>query len=121
MMNPKNILIIIRQAPFSSTLPAAALDILLTAAAFEQELTLLFMGEGVLHLLSEQNATASGMRNISKALTSLELYDVEQIFIEEGALNSRQLENEKLVLQLDTLSLSQIAESIEKADQVFNF
>ena len=35
-MTPKNILIIIRQAPYSSVLPASALDVLLTAAAFEQ-------------------------------------------------------------------------------------
>lgn len=120
-MAPIKILIIIRQAPCSSTLPAAALDILLTAAAFDQELTLLFMGDGVLHLVSEQNANGSGMKNISKALPSLGLYDVDQIYLEESALNSRKLESENLVMQLPTLSLSQIADSIEKADQVFNF
>ncbi|MDG2091573.1 MAG: sulfurtransferase complex subunit TusC [Gammaproteobacteria bacterium] len=120
-MNPKNILIIIRQAPYSSTLPAAALDILLTAAAFEQNITLLFMGDGVLHLLSEQNATSSGMRNISKALPSLELYEVKKIFLEESALHKRKIENEELVMPLATLSLPEIAEVTEKADQVFNF
>ena len=120
-MKPKNILIIIRQAPFSSTLPAAALDILLTLTAFEQSITLLFMGDGALHLLSEQNAAGSGMRDISKALSSLELYDVNKIFIEEAALQNRKLENEELVISLETLSLPEIAVSIEKADQVFNF
>lgn len=120
-MKAKKILIIIRQAPYSSTLPAAALDILLTAAAFDQELTLLFMSDGVQHLLSKQNASDSGMKNISKAIPSLELYDVDQIFLEEGALACRNLESENLVMQLEALSLAQIAEYIEKADQVFNF
>ncbi|MDC1436042.1 sulfurtransferase complex subunit TusC [Gammaproteobacteria bacterium] len=120
-MTLKNILIIIRQAPYSSLLPGAALDVLLTAAAFEQPITLLFMGEGVQHLLSAQNSTGSGMKNISKALPSLELYEVDQVFMEKDALANRKLENEKLVLQVESLSLNQIADAIEKADQVFNF
>lgn len=120
-MKAKNILIIIRQAPYSSTLPSAALDILLTAAAFDQNITFLFMGDGVLHLLSQQNSTGSGMKNISKALPSLELYDVEKIYVEEEALIYRKLKNEELVIPLESLSLAEIAESIEHADQVFNF
>ncbi len=120
-MKAKNILIIIRQGPFSSILPAAALDILLTAAAFEQKLTLLFMGDGVLHLLSEQNATGIGMKNISKALPSLELYEVNQVFLEKDAITNRNIQNEKLVMPIAALSLNQIAESIENADQIFNF
>ena len=120
-MTPKNILIIIRQAPYSSTLPAAALDILLTAAAFEQTLSLIFMGEGVQHLLSSQNSIGSGMKNISKALSSLELYEVDQVYVEKDALLQRNLQNENLVMLPETLSLTQIAETIEKADQVFNF
>ncbi len=120
-MTPKNILIIIRQAPYSSLLPSAALDFLLTAAAFEQTLTLIFMGEGVLHLLDSQNSTGSGMKNISKALSSLSLYEVDQVFMEEEALTRRKLQNKNLVMEIDELSLSQIAEVIEQADQVFNF
>ncbi|MBN4076012.1 DsrE family protein, partial [Gammaproteobacteria bacterium AH-315-E17] len=91
------------------------------AAAFEQSLTLLFMGDGVLHLLAGQNAAGSGMKNVSKALPSLELYDVDQVFFEKGALQNKNMDNEKLVLQPAGLSLSQIAEAIEAADQVFNF
>ena len=120
-MTPKNILIIIRQAPYSSVLPASALDVLLTAAAFEQTLTLLLMGEGVLHLLSAQNSTGSGMKNISKALPALELYEVDQVFMEKDALANRNLQDEELVMRVEALSLKQIAETIEKADQVFNF
>lgn len=120
-MTSKNILIIIRQAPYSSSLPAAALDLLLTAAAFEQALTLLFMGEGAQHLLSEQHAAGSGMKNISKALPSLELYDLDKVFVEKDALLNRKLQDENLVMPVEVLSLTQIADIIEKADQVFNF
>ncbi len=120
-MQPKNILIIIRQAPYSTLLPVAALDILLTAAAFEQTVSLLFMGDGVLHLLDNQNVANTGMKDISKAISSLELYDVEQIFYEATALASINLKTEALVFQAEALSINQIAASIENADHVFNF
>lgn len=121
VMQPKNILIIIRQAPYSTLLPVAALDILLTAAAFEQTVSLLFMGDGVLHLLDKQNVANTGMKDISKAISSLELYDVEQIFYEATALASINLKTEALVFQAEALSINQIAASIENADHVFNF
>lgn len=120
-MQPKNILIIIRQAPYSTLLPVAALDILLTAAAFEQTVGLLFMGDGVLHLLGNQNVEDSGMKDISKAIPSLELYDVDQIFCEATALARKNIKPDALVFQAEALSINQIAASIENADHVFNF
>lgn len=120
-INSKKILIVIRQAPYSSPLTTAALDILLTAAALEQTITLLFMGDGVLHLLNEQNATSSGMKDISKALPSLELYGIHKVFYEKDALINKKLHHEKLVMQVESFSLEQIAETIENSDQVFNF
>lgn len=120
-MQAKNILIIIRQIPYSSQLPVAALDILLTAAAFEQTVSLLFMGNGVLHLLDNQHVEDSGMKNISKAIPSLELYDIEKIFYDESALTRKKIKNGDLIFQATPLSLTQIAAVIEDADQVFNF
>jgi tRNA 2-thiouridine synthesizing protein C len=120
-MKAENILIIIRQAPFSSSLPDAALDIVLTAAAFEQKVALLFMGDGVLHLLDKQDAGKSSMKNISKALPSLELYDVELVYCEEAAFIDKNIKTEELVYQPEFLSLTQIAIFMEEADQVFNF
>ncbi len=120
-MNTKQILIIIRQTPYSSTLPAAALDVLLTSSAFEQDVSLLFYGDGILHCLDKQNADGTGMKNISKALPSLDLYDVEKIYYVEDSLTSRKLKQDSLLIQAEPVSTRQLAEFMEQADQVFNF
>ncbi len=120
-MMQKKILIIIRQAPFASTLPNAAMDIVLTAAAFEQELSLLFLGAGVLHLLPGQNSFETGIKSISQALPSLELYDVKRVLFEENALVQRGFKTNQLLMLSEALSRQQILKEIEQADLVFNF
>jgi tRNA 2-thiouridine synthesizing protein C len=117
----KNILVIIRQAPYSSTLPAAALEVILTAAAFEQELTLLFYGQGVLHLLADQQTDKSTIKNISRALPSLELYEVRRIIADAKALRNNGLQSEELLLPVEPYSPQQIARLIAESDQVFNY
>lgn len=121
MIAPQEFLIIIRQAPFSSLLPAAALDILLTAAAFEQKVTLLFSGDGVLHLIPDQQAKGTGMKNISQALPVLELYDVKNILVDGDALLKRNVRLQDLLMKAEAVSLNKIAKICEKADQLFNF
>ncbi len=117
----KNILVMIRQAPYSSTLPAAALDVILTAAAFDQELTLVFYGQGLLHLLPEQQADKSAVKNISRALPSLDLYGVRRILVEAEALQSNKLQPGDLLLAVEPFTRQQIAGLIAEADQVFNY
>tara|TARA_R110000772_G_scaffold172303_3_gene284158 strand:- start:460 stop:825 length:366 start_codon:yes stop_codon:yes gene_type:complete len=121
MILPQKFLIIIRQAPFSSELPAAALDIMLTAAAFEQKVTLLFSGDGVQHLIPDQNAKGTGMKSISQALPVLELYDIKKILADHEALLNRNLHPQNLLLNAEPVSMAEIAAACENADQVFNF
>ena len=116
----KNILVIIRQAPYANSLPAAALDIVLTVAAFDQEITLLFSAQGVWHLQSNQHAASTGMKDISRALPSLELYEVKRIVADAEALAARGLAADELLMPVALYSPQQIAAAISAADQVFN-
>lgn len=116
----KNILVIIRQAPYVNSLPAAALDIVLTAAAFDQQITLLFSGQGVWHLQPDQHAASTGMKAISRALPSLELYEVKRIVADAEALAARGLAADELLMPVALYSPRQIAAAISAADQVFN-
>lgn len=116
----QKILVIIRQAPYSSVLPEAALDIVLTAAAFEQEVSLLFFSQGVLHLLAQESTDSSAMKNISRALPSLELYEVNNILLDREALQANALQEDELLLPAKLLNPVEISAAITAADQVFN-
>ena len=79
-------LIVFRNPPYSDSLARAGLDLALAAAAFEQPLSVLFMGEGVLQLLSDQDTSDLGVRNLGKTLASLPLYGVETLHVDARSL-----------------------------------
>ena len=70
---------VVRHSPYGSSLARASLDVALAAAAFEQPVKLLFMGDGVLQLLPEQDSRAIGQKNIGRLLSSLPLYDIDMV------------------------------------------
>ena len=82
----KSQLVVIRQTPYGSSLARASLDVALAAAAFDQAVALLFLGEGVLQLLPDQDSTAIDKKNIAKLIASLPLYDIESIYVDAAAL-----------------------------------
>lgn len=83
---PGSLLITLRQSPYGHSLSRAGLDLALAAAAFDQNVALLFLGDGVLQLLPDQDAGAIGLRNQGKTLASLPLYDVETVYADATAL-----------------------------------
>jgi len=83
--NKKSLLIVVRRSPYGSSLARASLDVALAAAAFEQPISLLFMGDGVLQLMAEQESQAIGVKNIGRLLASLPLYDIESVYVDGEA------------------------------------
>jgi tRNA 2-thiouridine synthesizing protein C len=82
----KQLLVVVRHSPYGSSLARASLDVALAAAAFEQPVKLLFMGDGVLQLLPEQDSQAIGQKNIGRLLSSLPLYDIDMVYADAEAV-----------------------------------
>ena len=59
----KSLLLLIRHSPYGSSLARASIDVALAAAAFDQAVSLLFVGDGVLQLLPEQRTEQQGVQN----------------------------------------------------------
>lgn len=103
----KRLLLLIRHSPYGSSLARASIDVALAAAAFEQAVSLLFVGDGVLQLMPEQDSAAHGVRNLGKLLSSLPLYDIEQVYVDAEAAQRYQLDLASA--PLDTLALDRQA------------
>lgn len=85
----KKILVLIRSAPYGSTLAKDAIESALTAAVFGQTVSVLMMGDGVFNALRSQVAKGSGFKDTSAMLQSLPLYEIEDIFLCKESLFSR--------------------------------
>jgi tRNA 2-thiouridine synthesizing protein C len=96
--NPKKkFLYVNRKAPYGTIYALESLEVVLIGAAFEQDVTLVFLDDGVFQLAEGQNATAIGMKNFSKTYRALGDYEVRKLYVERESLSERGLSLEDLM------------------------
>jgi tRNA 2-thiouridine synthesizing protein C len=118
----KKILFINRHAPYGSSISREALDAVLAAAVYEQELSLLFMDDGVFQLLKHQEAGMIAQKSLSASLPVLPLYGVERIYVHCESLDMRALTPTDLVLnEIQLLNSQQITQLLNEQDQILSF
>ncbi|MFU8765887.1 MAG: sulfurtransferase complex subunit TusC [Haliea sp.] len=117
----KSILVVSRHAHPGSSLPRSALDTALAAAAFDQPVALLFLGEGVLQLLSGQDSGAAGVRNLRKVLDSLPLYEIDTVYVDAAAAAAFGLARDALPSQAEWLDAAGIQSLLARHDHVLGF
>lgn len=134
-MTTKKFVYINRKAPYGTVYALESLEVVLIAAAFEQEVQLIFMDDGVYQLTKNQSTDGIGMKNFSKAYKALGDYDINQIYICNDSLAERGLTpddlqnlvyedenddwNEKSSMTYCTKA--ELADLIDQADVLLNF
>lgn len=119
--SPKKILFISRQAPYGQSAAKECLDAILAASAYEQDLSLLFMGDGIFQLKKNQDTGASQQKNLANIFPVLGLYDIDKIYIQESALKDRDLQQDDLVVTTTALNNKAIRTLMEQQDQLLSF
>ena len=117
----KKLLIVCRRAPYGDKLARASLDVALAAAAFEQDVHVLFMDDGVWQLLPNQDAGQIHNKSQLKTLQSMPLYDIDCFHVDATALRERQLEAGQLDGNTVLLEEQELAEFLDSFDQVLSF
>lgn len=112
----KNFLFILRCPPHGGVHAQETLDMVLTAAAFDQTVRLLFLDDGVFQLKQGQKPEAIGFKHIAPMFWALELYDIEELWVEEESLRERGLTTEGLLLPVRLLPRRQVPAFIGAQD-----
>ncbi len=102
----KTILLVLRHSPYGSSLAKASLDVALATAAFSQAIDLLFLGDGVLQLLPDQDSHGLGMKNTGRQLSSLPLYDINCVYVDAEAVTRYNMDLAKA--PIDTRALDRV-------------
>ncbi|HED18287.1 MAG TPA: sulfurtransferase complex subunit TusC [Gammaproteobacteria bacterium] len=110
-----------RRAPYGTIYALESLEVVLIAAAFEQDVTLVFMDDGVYQIKKEQNTEAIGVKNFSPTYRALEGYDVEKLYVERESLQSRGLTVEDLIVPVQIVDKDQLAELMEEQEVILSF
>jgi len=117
----KKFLYVNRKAPYGTIYALESLEVVLIGAAFEQDVSLAFLGDGVYQLVKGQNTKALEVKNFSPTFGALEDYDVTKLYVEEEALQARGLSAADLVVPVQVVSTQRMAEIMEDQDVVLNF
>ena len=96
-MASKKFLYINRRAPHGSIYALESLEVVLIGAAFEQDVSLAFIDDGVYQLLRDQNTEEIGSKNFSPTFRALGDYDVSKIYVERESLELRGLSKDDLM------------------------
>jgi len=115
----KTFTFISRQAPYGRSLAHACLDMVLACSVFEQTLNYVFVDDGVYQLLAQQKGEQIHSKTLSSALEALDLYGVENIYVDSASLEQRGLTLEDLILSPEAVDHAQLQGLIEAADLVF--
>ena len=85
----KNFLYINRRAPHGSNYAQEGLEVALIGAAFDQDVSIAYVDDGVFQLKTDQDTSAIGTKNFSATYRALGDYEVKRIFVERESLAQR--------------------------------
>jgi tRNA 2-thiouridine synthesizing protein C len=117
----KKFLYVNRRAPYGSIYALESLEVVLIGAAFEQDVSLAFLGDGVYQLTKGQDTKGLEVKNFSPTFRALEDYDVTQLYVEREALEARGLTAADLVVPVEVVSAERMAEIMEAQDVILSF
>ncbi len=117
----KSILVVVRHAPYGNSLARTSLELALSSATFDQQVALLFLGDGVLQLLPQQDSSAIGVRNIARLIASFPLYELTTLFADRAALTNHGLSADDLTPGLEILDDHALHDVFNRYDHILSF
>lgn len=110
-----------RKAPYGTIYALESLEVVLIAATFDQDVSLVFVDDGVYQLVKGQQTKGIGVKNFSPTYRALEGYDVEKLYVERASLEARGLGEDDLLVPVEVLDTAQMAALMAGQDVVLSF
>lgn len=114
----RSVLVVCRTAPYGHGRARDAIDVAMAFAAFDQPVTLLFLGDGVLALVAGQRPAADFSRSLAKLLGTLADYGVESVHADAAALAARGLDAAALALPVRVAGPEELRELFAAHERV---
>lgn len=117
----KKFMFVNRKAPYGTIYALEGLEVVLISAAFDQDVSMVFMDDGVYELVKGQHTKNIDVKNFSPTYRALEGYDIEKLYVEKASLEQRGLSEENLIVPVEVLDTAQMSELMRSQDVVISF
>jgi len=117
----KKFLYVNRRLPHGTVYALESLETVLIGAAFDQDVSMLFIDDGVYQLKKDQDPEGIEFKNFSKTYRALEMYDVEKLFVEQESLEERGLVVDDLLVDVEVIPGSDVKALVDQHDIILSF
>ena len=135
MSDVKKFMYLNRRAPYGTIYAWESLEVVLIGAAFDQEVSLMFVDDGVFQLVKGSDTSESDMKNFTPTYRTLGDYGVRHMYVDKASLEARGLTQDDLIEVawedweteeevdniVEILDSDEIAKKLEESDVVFSF
>ena len=117
----KKFLFLNRKAPYGTIYALEGVEVVLITAAFDQDVSMVFADDGVFQIKKDQETSNINMKNFSPTYRALEGYEVEKVYAEKESLEARGLTQDDLVIPVEVVNASELAELMDAQDVIVSF
>lgn len=112
----KKFMFVSRKAPYGTIYGHEMQETMLISAAFEQDVSVVFMDDGVFLIKKGHDTGAVNIKNFSPTYRALEGYDIEKLYVEKESLEARGLTVDDLLVPVEVVTSDQLGELMEQQD-----
>ncbi|WP_296669453.1 sulfurtransferase complex subunit TusC [Rhodoferax sp.] len=117
----KKFMFVNRKAPYGTIYALESLEVVLITATFDQDVSLVFIDDGVYELLKGQETKGIGIKNHSKTYRALDGYDVEKLYVDRASLEQRGLTEKDLLVPVEVLDTEEMGQLMAEQDVILSF
>jgi len=117
----KKFLYVNRKAPYGTIYALESLEVVLIAAAFDQDVSLAFLDDGIFQIVKGQHTKNIDVKNFSPTYRALEGYDIEKLYVEKESMEARGLTEADFLVDVKVLSKAEMADLMSSSDVVLSF
>ena len=117
----KKFMYVNRRAPHGTIYAQESLEVVLIGAAFDQDVSVVFLDDGVYQIHKDQDTSAIGTKNFSKTFRALEMYDVEKLYVEKESMELRGMTEDDFNVEVEVKTSEEIGRLMEEQDVILSF
>lgn len=117
----EKLMIVFRKAPYGSIYSFEGLENVLIMGAYDQDISVLFIDDGVYAIKDNMDTQVTGIKNFSPTFRAIEAYDIEKLFIDKESLESRGVTVDDLVIEPKVIDASEVEALMEEQKNFFMF
>ena len=117
----KKFMYVNRKAPYGTIYALESLEVVLIAAAFDQDVSLAFLDDGVYQLKKGHQTKGIEVKNFQPTYRALDDYDITKLYVERESLEQRGLTTEDMCVPVEVVSRAELGQLMEQQNVLFSF